>query len=92
MKYKYGITWDQYEAKYNAQEGKCNICGIFYPLYDKKKENTLVIDHCHETGKIRDLLCFSCNAGIGALKEDPEIFIKALNYIFKHRNEKDKCN
>ena len=51
----------------------CAICG--------DKPNTLRMDHNHNTGEIRGMLCDSCNTGIGLLKDDPDIIIKAAEYV-----------
>ena len=72
-KYKYGITSDQYNEMVKNQNNKCAICGI--------ETITPHIDHDHITGRVRGLLCFYCNAGIGYLKEDPIILTNAIKYL-----------
>jgi hypothetical protein len=70
---KYGLTVEQVEAMKEAQGGACAIC-----------ECRLVsqcIDHDHRTGSVRGLLCFSCNVGIGHLRDDPRILRAALAYL-----------
>jgi hypothetical protein len=42
------------------------------------------VDHCHKTGKVRDVLCFNCNAALGHLSDDPARLTKLLGYIRKH--------
>ena len=74
----YSITLEDYTNMYNEQEGKCKICSEERNAGGNKG---LVIDHCHKTGKVRGLLCPSCNSAIGKLKEDPEIFKLAMNYL-----------
>jgi len=72
----YGIEPDEYIAMYNAQNGRCAICG--------KKPTTkrgLHVDHCHTTGKVRGLLCHGCNVGLGSLGEDPDILSRAIDYL-----------
>lgn len=57
MKYeKYGITIDDYQSMLISQDNKCGIC--------RKELTKPVIDHCHETGKVRGILCQSCNVKI----------------------------
>lgn len=74
--YKYGITKEFLIDLYKQQDGKCKICG------DKPvSKRGLHIDHDHKTGLFRGILCHGCNTGIGALKENPEIFIKAIRYL-----------
>jgi len=59
FKRRYGITLDDYNEMLKKQSNKCKICKIS-PDNLKRK---LCIDHCHETGKIRGLLCDKCNNG-----------------------------
>ena len=73
LKQLYKITIKEYEILYLAQDGKCKICN--------KHFEQLVIDHCHNTKKIRGLLCTNCNVGIGNLKHDVNILINAIVYL-----------
>jgi len=73
----HGISLVKYEALLNKQEGACAICK--QPLTENKKH--LDVDHDHTTGKIRGLLCNSCNRGIGFLKDCPNTLRAAANYI-----------
>lgn len=73
----YGISPQEYEALLLAQDGRCGCC--------RKKAETsrsLVVDHGHGTGgKIRGLLCYSCNSGIGLLGDTEEGVQRALDYL-----------
>ena len=60
------------------QGSKCKLCLTDKPLGPR---NSFVVDHCHETGKVRGLLCNHCNTGIGKLHDDPELLEKAAAYI-----------
>jgi hypothetical protein len=73
LKAKYGITIADYEAMYERQGGKCAICGT--------AEEKLVVDHNHQTGKVRELLCHLCNAMIGCAREDIAILVSAVAYL-----------
>jgi hypothetical protein len=53
---KYGLTMDDYNAMLTAQENKCAVCGSY-----SYRKRTLDVDHNHETGKVRGLLCSHCN-------------------------------
>ncbi len=86
LKYKYGILPKQYEAMFAAQGGACAICqapGV--QVSTGSNRDTLAVDHCHTTGKIRALLCGTCNRGIGNLGEDPARLRAAADYVEKHK-------
>lgn len=57
-KHKYGITVEDYDRMFAEQEGRCLICGTDVPGGHRKH---LCVDHCHETGRVRGLLCNRCN-------------------------------
>jgi hypothetical protein len=63
------------------QNHKCAICGIDEKEAVKQK---LYVDHCHTTGNIRELLCHSCNAALGLMKDSIQILTKAIAYLDKH--------
>lgn len=79
----YNITLEEYNAVLDRQGGVCGICGNAEEIKNPsaKKQSSLAVDHCHETGKIRGLLCFKCNTGIGALGDTVESLEKALDYL-----------
>lgn len=79
FKKKYGITLDDYAEMLEAQDGRCAICGDFPP-----HNKLLYVDHCHDTGDVRGLLCQQCNSGIGFLGDNVERVRKALTYLEKH--------
>jgi Recombination endonuclease VII len=94
MKLKYGVSEEDYTAMYEAQDRKCAICGIpgksRLTLQSAHKRTgtipgTLVVDHDHTTGKVRALLCSACNLALGGLRDDLELFRKAMAYIEYHR-------
>ena len=74
---KYGITLEDYNILLANQNGCCAICGT---VKNGKRMN-FVIDHNHETGKVRGLLCTQCNAGIGNFKENLLSLSKAAEYL-----------
>lgn len=78
LKDKYGITPEQYEEMLERQGGGCAICG------KPPGDIALHVDHCHETGRVRGLLCFSCNAGLGQFKHDPGLLEAAMTYAAVH--------
>ena len=81
LKKSYGITYDDYNKMFIEQNGCCAICDTHITDINHKHKKHLCIDHNHETGKVRGLLCDSCNRGIGLLKDNYKILIKAANYL-----------
>ena len=73
----YGLTEADYEDMVEEQDGVCLICSC--------TEDRLVVDHDHETGKVRGLLCRACNRGIGLLQDNPMILQKAADYLFTRK-------
>jgi len=78
---EYNITLADYDAMYEEQKGKCAICGSTNPK--TPKNGRFCVDHDHVTGKVRGLLCSSCNRGIGLLQDDYEIILNAYKYLTK---------
>lgn len=76
LKETYGITLAEYELKLAEQHKRCAICN----RHSKTLKKGLHIDHEHATGKIRGLLCMSCNTRLIAAIESP-FFKKALAYL-----------
>jgi hypothetical protein len=76
LKQKFGIDLEQFEEMKRLQGNECAICN-----QEPQNERELVVDHDHTTGEIRGLLCYSCNSAIGLLKEDPELFARAYDYM-----------
>lgn len=73
LKSKYGISLDTYNEIYLEQEGKCKICN--------EPSKKLDVDHCHNTMKIRGLLCSKCNIGLGHFKDSSESMLRAIQYL-----------
>jgi transcription elongation factor Elf1 len=73
LRRKYGITSKDYDRMFIEQEGKCAICG--------KSEKKLHVDHNHKTNKVRKLLCFHCNSGLGHFVENQEFLLRAIEYL-----------
>lgn len=70
----YGATTEDYHKLVAQQGGACAICGV-HPF------DLLHVDHCHTTGQIRGLLCLTCNAGIGLLRDNPDLCHAAGVYL-----------
>lgn len=85
LKTKYNLTQDEYNQLLVKQNHKCAICGIDEKEAFRKK---LYVDHCHTSGKVRELLCHPCNAGLGLLKESIPTLANAIAYLDKHKQGK----
>lgn len=83
LRRNYGITLEDYDAMYEKQNGQCAICGSNNP---GGRWNHFAVDHDHETGEVRELLCNNCNTAIGLLKESPELIRLAAHYLDKHKS------
>jgi len=72
---KYGLTAEQYEQRLVQQHGRCAICGIIPDGW------MLAVDHDHETGRVRGLLCGMCNQGLGMFEDAVEFLERAIAYL-----------
>ncbi len=70
---RYGLTEEEFKSLHEVQGGACAVC--------RRISKRLCIDHCHETGRIRGLLCYSCNSGLGQLGDDPELLERGVAYL-----------
>lgn len=84
LKFRYGITIEQYDKILDKQNSSCGICHQHEDTLNKR----LVVDHCHTTGKVRGLLCPSCNRGLGLLKDSDEVLFQAIAYLNKTTRKK----
>lgn len=73
----YGITLEEWQILYDKQKGCCIVC----EKHQAELTKPLCVDHCHETNKIRGLLCSPCNLSLGFLKEDRNIALRLVDYI-----------
>lgn len=80
LKSTYGITLDEYKDIYAEQNGECAICKSHYTL-DGYKSEKLHVDHCHQSGKVRGLLCHKCNTALGLLKDKTQNLLNAVDYL-----------
>lgn len=78
----YGIEKREAEALSEMQNGKCAICEKV--PRGRRHCKKLHVDHCHETGQVRAMLCSNCNQGLGRFKDSPELLRAAALYLEKH--------
>lgn len=76
------ISPDGYYAILEKQNGVCAICKT-----ECSQGKMLAVDHCHELGHVRGLLCAACNMGLGMFKDRIDLFAKAIEYLI----ENEKC-
>ncbi|WP_345543478.1 endonuclease VII domain-containing protein [Microbacterium jejuense] len=69
----YGLTPESYAAMLESQGGKCKLCGL--------ADDRMPVDHSHETGEVRGILCTSCNTGLGLFREDTALMLRAIEYL-----------
>jgi hypothetical protein len=81
----FGITVEEYDAALALQGKKCGCCGI--SVNDKKPRN-FAVDHCHETGALRGILCRDCNLAIGFLGDNLSGIEKAIRYLEKFEQQR----
>lgn len=85
LKKQYGISMGDYERMHSRQGGKCAICGRPEETVRRSGEpRQLSVDHDHDTGAVRALLCHKCNAGIGFFRDDASLLREAIKYIERH--------
>ncbi len=84
---RFGITVEQYNLMHDEQNGLCAICQQPETTVHNMANITqlLAIDHDHETGKVRGLLCRACNQGLGCFREDIGNLTRAIEYLRKHQ-------
>jgi|SRR5579863_1485894 len=86
---KRGISLEKYYEIRDRQSNLCAICG-----QPPRENERLFLDHCHETDQVREMLCNTCNAGIGQFYDNPELLEKAAAYLRRHathfRNAADR--
>lgn len=80
----YGMTPEDYAERLEAQGHRCAICGTTEPR--GKAADVFKVDHCHETGAVRGLLCDQCNRGLGFLGDDPDRLMAGVAYLLQHTN------
>jgi hypothetical protein len=84
-KRRYGITVQDYDMMHMEQNGLCKICNNPESRVSNGKTSRLAVDHCHNTGKVRGLLCWACNASLGRFKDSIEILESAISYLKKNQ-------
>jgi hypothetical protein len=79
---KYGFPASEYRAMFDRQDGKCALCGEGSKGWSRGRP--LHVDHCHNTGHFRGLLCGDCNTALGRFGDDPARLRRAIDYLEAH--------
>ena len=74
---RYRLTLDDYDELLHEQNGHCAICGVRFSAEGASP----VVDHCHDGGHVRGLLCNNCNTGLGLFADSPDILKQAIKYL-----------
>ena len=77
LKAAYGISLEEYHQMLVKQDHRCKIC----LTHEKDVKRVLCVDHDHDTGKVRGLLCDTCNRSLGLLKDSIETLTRAVKYL-----------
>ena len=88
LKYKYGVTEEEFLNTWENQKGKCAICEIDLPnllVYENRRRG-YAIDHNHETNKFRGILCINCNTLLGMSRDNLDILNNAIKYLESRGN------
>lgn len=84
LKDRFGITLKQYDILFESQNGRCAICLKEETRIVCGKVAKLSVDHDHETGRVRALLCHKCNAGLGLFNDSLGLVLAAVDYLEHH--------
>ena len=79
IKATYGLSHQDWLKMWEEQDGRCIICGMAFATPTNAQ-----VDHDHNTGEIRGLLCNHCNFAIGLFNDNPEFMIRAIKYLRKN--------
>lgn len=78
---KYGISMEDYYLLLGVQGGGCAICGSVDPRFGRK---FFCVDHSHSSGKVRGLLCHTCNLGLGHFNDNIKLIESAQSYLLSN--------
>lgn len=74
LRHRYGITVDDFDHMFAEQDGVCAICRAAPAAH---------VDHDHDTGRVRGLLCFNCNGALGQFRDRTELMLRAVAYLHR---------
>jgi hypothetical protein len=77
LKTKFGVTEDDFNSMFERQAGRCACCGRHQTEFKRR----LSVDHDHQTGVVRGLLCSGCNTAIGQVRENTDVLKSMIDYL-----------
>lgn len=80
LKFRYGITVDEYNSLAEATGGVCCICENPF-TEGRRSERGMNLDHCHDTGRVRGIICAKCNVSLGAFDHSTRVLENAVAYL-----------
>ena len=84
LKRQYGLTFEEFDVMLSKQDNCCAICGTDKPSKNRGRVNRFHVDHSHTTGKIRGLLCKSCNIALGEIEDNIHTLKSMIEYLESH--------
>ena len=84
LKRQYGLTFEEFDAMLSSQDNACAICGTREPSKNRGRTRRFHVDHCHKTGKVRGLLCKSCNIALGEIGDNIHTHKSMIQYLESH--------
>lgn len=87
LKSNYGISFEAYKRMLETQQNQCAICSTKIDGNVNSDELRAFVDHNHQTGKVRGLLCVHCNSIVGYCREDKLVLLQAIQYLKKFNND-----
>lgn len=87
LKFRYGLTPDEYDQMFKEQNGLCAICGKKETQCNQYGIQRLSVDHNHQNGKVRQLLCNRCNLLVGPMENNLELVDVVLDYLKEHNEQ-----
>lgn len=84
----YGLSIAAYDSMLESQGFACSVCKSTNSGCPRKLNFS--VDHCHQTGKTRGLLCHKCNVGLGAFRDNTGHLFEAIKYLVKHKHPRQE--